>query len=139
MEQTNSSIVDKNKNCPCGTGKSYKDCCAGPHQNISNALTSEDLMRSRYTAFVLGMGNYLIDSQHSMTRSHLNKKELEEWAGSLRWLRLEILDTAKGTIKDHEGEVEFKAYFKHKGKQEVLHERSKFLKEYGNWLYFDKM
>ena len=55
--------------CPCGrNNKLYKDCCFLVHTNIHNALTSEDLMRSRYSAFVLCNGDYLLKSHANQFR-----------------------------------------------------------------------
>jgi len=40
--------------CPCGSGTAYAACCEPMHQGAP-ALTAEALMRSRYSAFVLGL------------------------------------------------------------------------------------
>ena len=50
--------------CPCGSALDYAACCgrwhAGPeHLQAPNA---EALMRSRYSAFVRGLGGYLLDT-----------------------------------------------------------------------------
>ena len=122
-------------NCPCGSNKSYADCCGKPHKNLSTATTAEQLMRSRYSAFVLGNGNYLMDSHHSSTRPIKEKKSIEAWAKSVSWIRLEILDKEKGGINDQRGTVTFNAYFFENGKVEVIHEKSDFVKENGLWMY----
>jgi SEC-C motif-containing protein len=129
--------LNHQEKCPCGTNISYLDCCAKSHQSLSNAITSEQLMRSRYSAFVLSNGDYLMNSHHSMTRTRVNKNELVRWAKSMKWIKLEIVDTKDGGVDDETGIVEFKAHFKNKGKKQVLHQRSKFVREFGNWVYFD--
>lgn len=121
-------------NCPCGRLKAYKDCCSLLHQNLSNAKTAEDLMRSRYTAFTKANGAYLLSSHHSTTRPE-NSDEIVSWAKSVKWLKLEIIKTTEGGTDDAVGTVEFKAYFKDNGRVIFLHEDSKFIREYGNWLY----
>jgi SEC-C motif-containing protein len=131
--------LNSEENCPCGSNKKYKECCAMPHQNLSNALTSEALMRSRYTAFVLANGDYLMESQHSMTRNPELKNELIQWSKSVKWLKLEILNTSKGLSDDVEGIVEFKAHLIEGSKRKVMHERSKFVREYGNWVYLEAL
>ena len=45
--------------CPCGTGESYDDCCGPLLANVAQAATPEQLMRSRYTAFVTGDADHL--------------------------------------------------------------------------------
>ena len=82
--------------CPCGSSREYDDCCLLVHQNISNAITAEQLMRSRYTAFVKAMGDYLMESHHSSTRSYSEKIEIVNWTKSVEWERLEIINSTKG-------------------------------------------
>ncbi len=122
-------------NCPCGRLKSYAECCGLVHQHISNAETAEDLMRSRYTAFTMGLGDFLIESCHSETRRPETKDQLLEWAEGLEWLGLDVVRRKKGQAEDDEGMVEFKAHYKENRKIRVLHQRAKFLREYGHWTY----
>lgn len=129
-------MEDSITNCSCGRKSAYKKCCGKIHEHIKLALTAEDLMRSRYTAFTKANGTYLQESHHSKTRpSKKEAKEIEQWAGSVRWIKLEILHTARGTTIDTDGTVEFKAYFMENGLVEVIHENSFFEKESGLWKY----
>ncbi len=86
-------------------------------------------MRSRYCAYVLKRSDYLAATWHPSTRP----ASLDVSSDDTAWQRLVIVDTEKGGIDDREGEVEFAAYFL--GGE--LHERSRFLKEAGQWLYVD--
>ncbi|MDG1333803.1 MAG: YchJ family metal-binding protein [Crocinitomicaceae bacterium] len=129
--------MKKDQNCPCGRPKKYIDCCGKAHQNIINAKTAEDLMRSRYTAFTMANGDYLMDSHHSMTRKSARKNELVFWAKSVKWVKLEIVNTVDGGEDDTEGIVEFKAHFCEGSKKKVMHQNGKFLREFGHWVYFD--
>ena len=45
--------------CPCGGGL-YGRCCGPLHRGEQRALTAEQLMRSRYSAFARGEVDYLI-------------------------------------------------------------------------------
>ena len=121
--------------CKCGSGKLYSNCCGVAHQALNTVKTAEQLMRSRYTAFTQANGDYLMLSHHSSTRPLAEKQEIVDWANSVKWLRLEILNTSKGLDSDTEGTVEFKAYFKEKGSQNFIHENSKFVRESGCWVY----
>ncbi|WP_299060427.1 YchJ family metal-binding protein [uncultured Polaribacter sp.] len=117
--------------CPCNPSKLYKDCCRKAHQNIHSVTTPEQLMRSRYSAFVLGNIDYLQKSHHNTKRpSVLEKKELLAWTTSVKWVKLEILNTTENT-------VEFKAYFYENGFLNVIHENSLFVKENSHWVYKD--
>ena len=123
--------------CPCNPSKKYSDCCEKAHQNIQTVLTSEVLMRSRYSAFVLADINYLKKSHHSSIRpSDKENKEILQWTKSVEWIKLEIINTTKGTQIDLTGTVEFKAFFIENGKIDVIHENSSFCKQNNHWVYF---
>ncbi|WP_354667418.1 YchJ family protein [Pseudotamlana agarivorans] len=102
---------------------------------MTKAKTAEQLMRSRYSAFVLAKGDYLVESHHSKTRTPKEKKSIEKWAKSVQWIKLEVLETTKGQIEDTEGTVTFNAYFFENGKVDVIHEKSAFVKENSLWKY----
>ncbi len=122
-------------NCYCGSLKSFSKCCKRIHNDISKALTAEELMRSRYSAFVLADGDYLMQSHHSSTRPLKEKMDIINWAKSVEWIKLEVLQTSKGQREDTEGTVTFNAYFYNKGTVEVIHEKSAFIKENNYWTY----
>ena len=122
-------------NCPCGRQNTYANCCERPHQNRIHAITAEDLMRSRFTAFTKAMSDYLVKTHHSSTRHLINKEEIVTWAKSVKWLRLEILEVNEGKEDSLKGIVEFKAHFKAGGKKQFIHENSYFEKEFGLWKY----
>ncbi len=129
--------------CPCGSNLEYKTCCGKFHDNISLVKTAEQLMRSRYTAFTKAMGDYLMLSHHSSTRPLSEKKEIEKWAKSVQWDRLEIISKSKGEASDDVGVVEFKAHFYTLSygnkKLDCIHERSQFEKENGIWMYLSAL
>lgn len=122
-------------NCFCGNSKSYANCCEIAHKNSANAKTAEQLMRSRYSAFVLANGDYLMATHHKSTRPIKEKKNIVKWAKSVQWIRLEVLKTSKGSENDVEGIVTFNAYFFENGNVDVIHEKSAFVKENNQWFY----
>ena len=121
--------------CYCGSLKPYTNCCEKAHKNISEAKTAEQLMRSRYSAFVLANGDYLMQSHYTSTRPLKEKKSIVKWAKTVQWIKLQITETIKGTENDTEGTVTFNAYFYENGNMEVIHEKSAFIKENNNWFY----
>ena len=121
--------------CYCGNLKNYEDCCEQVHENIDNAKTAEQLMRSRYSAFVLANGNFLMESHHSKTRKPKEKKAIITWAKSVNWIKLEIIETCLGLENNTNGTVTYNAYFYEHGKVDVIHEKSAFLKENNHWKY----
>ncbi|MFD1294181.1 YchJ family protein [Lutibacter holmesii] len=115
--------------CPCNPQKKYSACCQKAHQNIATVSTAEQLMRSRYSAFVLANVTYLQKSHHSSTRPNKQeKRDIEKWTKSVQWLQLDVLNSSEHT-------VEFKAYFQENGLVQVIHENSKFCKEHNHWVY----
>jgi Uncharacterized protein conserved in bacteria len=122
-------------NCPCGSGRSYATCCEPIINGKSDAHTAQELMRTRYTAFTLANVNYLMRSHHPSTRPNKERKSIEKWAKSVRWIGLTILNTQSGEANDETGYVEFKALFMENGQLQQLHERSFFQRENGKWVY----
>jgi len=118
--------------CPCDSGRPYAHCCGAFIAGAgAGAETPEALMRSRYSAYVLGEQTYLLDTWHPSTRP-----ESIDTAAGPRWLRLEIRSTGGGPADD-EGTVEFVAHYlegEHHGR---LHELSRFRREEGRWYYLD--
>jgi SEC-C motif domain protein len=116
--------------CPCGAVGGYDQCCGRLHRGESTATSAEQLMRSRYSAFARGDARYLLESWHPSTRPG----ELDLGQGQ-RWLRLDIVDTSGGSLFEASGEVEFKAHYREGGRTGTVHERSRFVREDGRWLY----
>ncbi len=122
-----------NAACPCGSGAPYAACCgrwhAGPlHLQAPDAPA---LMRSRYSAFVLGLEDYLRDTWHASTRPAA-PLQLDL---AVRWLGLEVRRSA---VQDAtHATVEFVARSKQGGRATRLHEVSRFVLEDGRWYYVD--
>lgn len=121
--------------CPCGSELDYENCCGIFHKDIRKVETAEQLMRSRYTAFVKANGDYLMESHHSSTRPSHQKYDIVRWAMSVKWLKLEIEKVIDGKPDDETGEVIFNAYYMERFQNRRLHEHSKFIRENGHWVY----
>ncbi|GGC82205.1 UPF0225 protein [Tersicoccus solisilvae] len=117
--------------CPCGSGAGYAQCC-GPLHEGGAAPTAEALMRSRYSAYALGLGDYLRRSWHAGTRPLA--VELDD---GTQWRRLQIVDRDRGAAGDDAGVVEYRAAYRSPHGAGVLHERSRFRRENGRWYYVD--
>ena len=88
-------------------------------------------MRSRYSAFVLELADYLRDTWHASTRpaQPITFEPGQRWLG-LRVLLHEPQDSSHAR-------VEFVARSKLGGRAQRLHERSRFVMEAGRWYYVD--
>lgn len=124
--------TDKSIQCPCGKG-TYRACCGTFHFGGASAPTAELLMRSRYSAYALGLGDYLMQTWHVSTRPESMDLSAETRNG--KWIGLAVKASHEA---DNKAEVEFVARYKpHAGPASRLHERSRFVKECGQWFYVD--
>ena len=111
------------KPCPCGSTLPYDSCCAPLHAG-DPAPTPETLMRSRFSAYALGLDAYVLATWHPSTRpARLDNEGIE-------WRRLQIVDVSADV-------VEFRASYRTSEGAGLLHERSRFVLEDGRWLYID--
>jgi SEC-C motif-containing protein len=132
----------KETRCPCreldAQPRRYADCCQRFHDGRASGenlpQTAEELMRSRYSAFVLGKAQYLLDTWHETTRP----EELELDAG-MRWLGLEIHQTRAGGSDATRGVVDFEAHYAQSNGQDSQREVSSFVREKGAWFYVDAL
>ena len=116
--------------CPCGSQKSYAECCEPFILGKANAPNPEALMRSRYSAYVKVAPEYLRETLAPEARHDFSEKDVREWAGQSEWKGLEILKAEGNT-------VEFIAKYKAQGKVLEHHEVSSFRKEGGKWYFVD--
>ena len=118
-------------NCPCCSGKPYENCCEPFHLAKENPENPEQLMRSRYTAFAKVLTDYLVETTHFSTQKLHDAKDIENWAKSNKWLKLEIV-----FAKDDK--VRFRAFYQdQKGDIYEHDELSTFKQENGKWFYVD--
>ena len=123
--------------CPCGGGETYSLCCGPLHHGTVRAQTAEQLMRSRYSAYVLKLIDYLYQTTHPDKRTGQLHAEIAAWAEQVEFVRLEILSSQQGQEADKVGKVEFIAHFWQQQQSGQLYERSRFRRYKGNWVYFD--
>jgi SEC-C motif-containing protein len=134
--------------CPCGTQTSFEHCCAPRLNGTAAAHTAEQLMRSRYTAHVLGDIDYLVRTWHVVDPSEIDREAIRHWALSSDWRGLTVHHTVKGGPEDAEGWVEFTAAYVEKpaadGSQlpatqtlKLHREKSYFIHKQGLWLYVE--
>lgn len=119
--------------CPCGSELTLDKCCGRYHQG-EVAPSPEALMRSRYSAFVLGLCDYLLATWHPTTRpTELTPDPQTEWKSL-------VIMSAEPALGDS-GQVHFRAYFYDSGRGRkgwhVLEEVSRFVKEQRRWWYVD--
>ena len=75
--------------CPCGDGKTYAECCQPLHLG-EPAATAGRLMRSRYSAYTLGLIDYLVATTLPAQQAQLDRQAIAEWSHNSRWLGLTV-------------------------------------------------
>lgn len=116
--------------CPCGSGRPLAMCCSRFINAGELPATAQELMRSRYSAYVLGARDYLLATWHPSTRP-----EALQLDPHTQWLGLEVKAHAQQDATH--ASVEFVARYRIAGKGHRLHETSHFVREEGRWLYVD--
>ena len=157
-----SSFLDRP--CPCGglgttsaTSSSvpYKDCCKPLHDAALATEYAEsplcktplDVLRSRYTAFLMRNVGYVISTTHPACRDY--EEDKVSWAkgfdkdgmfDSFEFMNLEVLDEEDSNDNEHEAYISFQVTLQKKEKADettIIKERSRFLQDptKGTWTY----
>ncbi|SFB86016.1 SEC-C motif-containing protein [Marinospirillum celere] len=121
-------VTQPNHFCPCSSNKDYGLCCQPLHEGEA-ARTPEQLMRSRYTAYVLQLSDYLLATWHPDTRpEQLDLSSSPDWQG---------LDIVSYSQQGTQGRVHFKAWYQGGKGPECIEEESRFIKQKGRWYYLN--
>lgn len=118
--------------CPCGNGMEYSDCCCPVISGTVKARTAEQLMRSRYTAYVNQDVDYLVSTTHPDSRTPELRDSIAIWMKQVEWTRLHVLHAERDR-------VEFMAEYMHEGKPARHLEHSRFRKHKGEWFYMGEI
>jgi len=89
-------------------------------------------MRSRFSAYALGLDGYLLQTWHPTSRP---AKLLLD--ADIRWYRLDILGRNRGGMLDSRGTVEFEAFYRSGADRGTQRENSRFVRENSRWFYVD--
>ena len=131
--------------CPCGGASPaqkanaraprYEDCCGRFIDGDAAPANAMELMRSRYTAYVLGDTAYLRATWAEATCPPDLDADPEA-PDAPRWLGLAVKRHVP--LDERHAEVEFVARYKVGGRAYRLHETSRFERdEHGFWRYVD--
>ena len=127
---------DSPTTCPCCSGLPYEQCCKRFHDGFlpEDAL---QLMRSRYSAYVLDLPEYVINTTHPASPQYcadrsLWTKKITDFSKNSSFERLEVLDfKERGTLAI----VTFVAHLSQGGKDATFTEKSYFERIKGRWFY----
>ncbi|MCA9539910.1 MAG: hypothetical protein KC620_13525 [Myxococcales bacterium] len=92
-------------------------------------------MRARFAAAVLGDLDFTLATHEGL--SEAEQAEIRATHAQIRWTKLEVRAVEAGGPDDAEGFVEFVALGRRGPRPQRLHERSRFVRRDGRWLYVD--
>ncbi|MCQ4278929.1 YchJ family protein [Pseudomonas stutzeri] len=123
-------------NCPCGTGDPYGECCGRYHQGLP-APSAEQLMRSRYSAYVVGAIAYLQATTLPAQQQALDLQSMKEWSANSTWLGLDVEQSQVLGGQPEHALVSFTARWHDGAGEHAQHERSAFVQHNGRWYFID--
>jgi SEC-C motif domain protein len=121
--------------CPCGSGRTYRECCEPAIAGKRSPATAEELMRSRYSAYVKVEADYLFDTTHPDHQNGYDHEGTKKWAEEAEWEGLEIVSMRLGGPDDSIGDVEFIARYRENDVRRQHHEVGGFRKKEGKWYF----
>lgn len=122
--------------CYCGSGKRYEDCCAPIIADFGKAETTEQLMRSRYSAYAQGNMAYIKKTMAGNALKEFQAQKQQGWEQPTEWLGL-VVHSSKSLKK--KGTVEFTVTYRREGQKRSMREHSEFKKIDGKWFYVDRV
>ena len=125
--------------CPCQSKKLFKECCEPIIAEKKQAVTAEQLMRARYSAYTKIEMDFIEQTHDPETKSDIDMQASREWAESTTWTGLEIIETQEGGVGDERGTVLFQATFETEDGPQHHHELSQFTKRDGKWFFTDSV
>lgn len=131
--------LSANAPCPCGRDAKLKHCCGRIHEG--RPPSPPELVRARYTAFVLGKVRFIIDTTHPSAPHR--QEDRAAWRAELqdycRRVTFEGLRLHEHAIDEERGEahVTFAVEMQLDGREAGFTERSRFLRDGTRWRYVD--
>lgn len=124
--------------CCCGSRAQFEHCCAPFLKKEATPETPEQLMRSRYSAYVHHNANYLIETWHPDCNAKQWEQEIITSFEQTQWLGLRVISSSYAKNPD-EGYVEFSTCFidEKADHKQLIHERSRFIRLNSRWYYLD--
>ncbi|MBB2495160.1 YchJ family protein [Aquipseudomonas ullengensis] len=123
--------------CPCGSGSSLEQCCGHYHSGEAHAASAETLMRSRYSAYVLGQIDYLIATTLPAQQADLDSTAIRAWSLGSTWLGLEVESSELIGGQPEHSFVTFTARWHDDSGEHSHRERSSFVQHGTRWYFID--
>jgi SEC-C motif domain protein len=122
--------------CPCGSGQPLALCCGRYHAGTLPP-SAEALMRSRYSAYALGLVDYLVRSTLPAQQDSLDQEAIRAWSLASTWLGLDVEQAQLIEGEPRHAYVTFTARWRDPSGEHSHRERSAFVCNNGNWYFID--
>jgi len=138
--------------CPCDSGKQFTSCCLPIINGEKYAISPEQLMRSRFSAYVSKNTQYIFNSYALSSQKSQSIEDIKSWANNCHFIKLTIHSTSPFT-DEHLAQdsllptVEFTALYRVADRLYQMTEKSRFIKESqtnsqqvlrdSQWVYLD--
>jgi SEC-C motif-containing protein len=119
--------------CPCGSSLLYSQCCGLYIEENVLPPTPEALMRSRYSAHVVGNVDYIANTMRSPALDNFSINDTRTWLEQVKWDGLTVIQAKLKTPQL--GFVSFEAQYTHGGKKHIMKEKSEFHLIDDQWFY----
>lgn len=117
--------------CPCQSGRLYQQCCKRAHDSC--AESAEALMRSRYSAYALGLVDYIIATTDPDGPQY--EREEKRWASEIESFCLyNSFNGLKVVESTEDGDSATVTFTAHLGSGD-MREKSLFYRKEGRWYY----
>jgi SEC-C motif-containing protein len=125
-----------NHPCPCGSNIKYKKCCQVFHKGKLTS-TALELMKSRYSAYVIKDAKYIIkttdvNNPDYTPESSQWEEDILEFCNASEFRNLKIIEFIDGS---EEAYVKFHVTLFIQNQDQSFTEKSKFVKHNNAWLY----
>ncbi|MDX1399408.1 MAG: YchJ family metal-binding protein, partial [Oceanospirillum sp.] len=107
----NTHTLSDDQICPCQSGETFGACCKSYITGDALPETPEQLMRSRYSAYVLADLEYIEQTTQKDARPQYDFEGLKAWAENSEWLGLKVHNTE---TDGDSGRVQFTARYREK-------------------------
>ena len=125
-----------NAPCPCGSEIPLQQCCGRFHDGQQPA-NAEMLMRSRYSAYALGLVDYLVQTTLPAQQAGLDRQAISAWSLNSEWLGLEVESHEPQGGNPAHAYVTFVAHWRDAQGEHSHRERSAFVEHNGHWFFID--
>ena len=140
--------------CLCGSHEAYGSCCKSYHDGVLPP-TAEKALRARYTAYAMGVPEYIMQSSHPESEDYMeymveaqasSKSSEKRWSKDILRMSRDYkffgFNITESSESNHRGLFQANITFhillsEQNGDLEAIQERCTFINQGGRWLYLD--